>query len=272
METMTMGNMQSKVNVARVADYLLSHGREVISTTDLANLVLVPKNELSNRLRTLRINNILLSPAHGMWIVVPPEYRTWGAPPPTHYMDQMMDYLGVKYYAGWLCAAELYGVAHNAPQVFQVATSSQVKNRIIGRSRLEFYVRKSVHDAKVEKHTIRTGGIYVSTPFWTALDLLTDIDLAGGIDNAVNVVIELSELEDFKISNAEEVQDYFSISVFRRLGWILETFTNVNELDALLKIATSNETPSYLDPFSSRIGSIDNNWRIKLNRKVEVDV
>ena len=31
-----------------------------------------------------------LAPRHGFYVVVPPQYRSWGAPPPASYIDDLM--------------------------------------------------------------------------------------------------------------------------------------------------------------------------------------
>ena len=46
--------------------------------------------------------------------VVPPQYASWGAPPPGWYIDDLMRHEGRPYYVGLLKAAELHGATHQA--------------------------------------------------------------------------------------------------------------------------------------------------------------
>ena len=43
--------------------------------------------------------------------MIPPEFRSWGAVPATHFIDPMMRFLGHDYYVGYLSAAEAHGAA-----------------------------------------------------------------------------------------------------------------------------------------------------------------
>ena len=70
--------------------------------------------------------------------MVPPEYLRWGAPPPTRNVDAWMRHLGHPYYVGLLSAAAHHGIARHAPQVFQVVTLARLRDRTIGRSRVDF--------------------------------------------------------------------------------------------------------------------------------------
>ena len=38
----------------------------------------------------LRRKRLLLNPRHGFYVIVPPQYLTWEAPPPSWYIDDLM--------------------------------------------------------------------------------------------------------------------------------------------------------------------------------------
>ena len=58
-------------------------------------------------------------PFRGFHLIVPPEYRALGCLPADQFVPQLMEHLGLVYYAGLLSAASLHGAAHQAPMVFQ---------------------------------------------------------------------------------------------------------------------------------------------------------
>jgi hypothetical protein len=62
----------------------------------------------------------LISPRRGFYVIVPPQFMSWGAPPPSWYIDALMYHEGRPYYVGLLKAAELHGATHQAMMEFQV--------------------------------------------------------------------------------------------------------------------------------------------------------
>lgn len=114
--------------------------------------------QVPQRLASLRKRGRVFSPARGMWVPIPPEYRTWGAPDPMLYIDDMMAHLGAGYLVGWLTAAARHGASHQAPQVFQVATSKPLRDRVFGRSRLQFRVRSYAAGAPCSQGELAKSG------------------------------------------------------------------------------------------------------------------
>lgn len=81
---------------------------------------------------------LAFSPSRGMYVLIPPQFRTWRAVPASHFIDDMMRFLGHAYYVGFLSAAEVHDAGHQRPQTFQVATSERLSTRTFGRVRVEF--------------------------------------------------------------------------------------------------------------------------------------
>ena len=151
-----------------LADWLLARGRVAVTSADVAELLEIPVDQVRVRLNQQVRKQRFFTPARGLWIPIPPEYRTWGAVPATHFIDQLMQFLERDYYVGWLSAAELHGAAHQRPQVFQVAVSAALAQRDFGRVRLRFVTRSRVNELpRVEVQT-PTGNVWVSTPELTA--------------------------------------------------------------------------------------------------------
>ena len=60
-----------------VVDSLLAHGQTAVTTDQSAELLGVPVEQVRARMRPLVRDGRVFSPARGLWVAVPPEYRTW---------------------------------------------------------------------------------------------------------------------------------------------------------------------------------------------------
>jgi hypothetical protein len=84
-----------------------------------------------------------------------------------------MSHLGHAYYVCLLSAAEAHGFAHQRPQVFQVMTSTRLRDRSLDRVRLSFISSSDVPDRPVVTKNTPTGTMRLSTTEGTALDLVS---------------------------------------------------------------------------------------------------
>jgi len=263
-----------KNKAVSLADWLLANGISAVSTGDIAEFLNIPKNQVPQRMLALRRRREIVSPAKGLWLPVPPEYRTWGAPPAFEMIDVLMRWANVGYYVGWLSAAALMGASHHAPQVFQVAVTRTFRNRKVGRSALQFYSRERIDRIPVQKLMSKSGTVSVSSREATLLDVCNDVELVGGIDNAANLVIELCDTETPSIADIIALSNIYPASAIRRLGWLMQTFTEISGIETLQKAAYLRDAAaSTLDPLTGKAESIlDLGWNLKINRKVEPDV
>ncbi len=92
--------------------------------------------------RRLALQSRLAAPRRGFFVIVPLEYRSVGAPPPSWYIDALMSFHGRPYYVGVLSAAALYGAAHQQPQEFQVVTDKALRPTVAGKGRIRFLHKK----------------------------------------------------------------------------------------------------------------------------------
>jgi predicted transcriptional regulator of viral defense system len=257
-----------RVRAPELADWLLSRGRSSATTAELAALLAVPEDQVRRRLHSPARRGEWVSPAHGLWIPVSPEYRLWGAPEGIELVDVLMHHLGVDYYVGWLSAAEIHGAAHQAPQVFQVATSRHVRPRRVGRTRFEFFTRSAVGDIPVVEHTTRSGRARVSTREATMLDVASDLAAVGGIDNAATVIIELAG-DHLDVAALTSLAGRFPAASGRRVGWILEEFTERDDLEPLhVDLTRRAVSLSLLDSSGPAAGAVNDRWAVWVNREV----
>jgi predicted transcriptional regulator of viral defense system len=262
-----------RIKASECANWLLSHGISAVTTVELAALLGIPKTHVPQRMASLKRKNEIISPVEGLWIPVPPEYLTWGAPPAIEIIDAIMQHLGISYYVGWLSAAELHGASHHAPQVFQVATSRALRARTSGRSRFQFYHRARIKQVLLTQIDTRSGKVPVSSKETTMLDVANDIRLVGGIDNAANLIIELCENIKPDIDALVTLSKLYPITAVRRLGFLMDSYADVSGLGKLKDMCFKRaKVLSLLDPQSGNSGTANTEWSIRVNREVSPDI
>ena len=260
------------VKATSVADWALSHGVGKLTTEEIAHLVGVPANQVSQRMAPLRKRAEVFCPARGLWIPVPAEYRTWGAPDPFAYIDEMMTFLDVDYCIGWLSSAAFHGASHHAAQTFQVATSRHVQDRTLGRSRLQFLSRGYVGKVTTSERASTWSSARVSSAGTTMLMAASDIDVCGGLDNVANVVIELAEENPGFASELAKDAHLFPDAAARRVGWMLDAFCDGAPEEMERHCASLASSPSFLSPNGERTGRLDSKWNLVINQEVDPDI
>src|SRR5690606_2826851 len=79
-------------------------------------------------------------------------------------IDDIMRFLDQPYYVGLLTAAAIHGAAHHRPQEFQVVTDRPTRQITVGRVRIRFVQKCTIHEAAVQEVKTETGTMPVSTP------------------------------------------------------------------------------------------------------------
>ncbi len=137
-----------------LADWLIGRGRHFVSTTEIAGILGVPAASVPASLERARAAGKLIRVTKGGWVPVPAEYRIAGAPPPSHFVHQLMEHLGHPHYVGFLSAAAVHGASHQVPMVFQVVTPARLRERRIGRGRLQFIHRTATPQRPRIQHSV----------------------------------------------------------------------------------------------------------------------
>lgn len=131
-------------------DHLLSLGRYEFTLDDAAAILGSDRGAAADALGRLQRRKQVFSPARGLYVAVPPEYRSWGVLPGDWFIDAMMAHLHRAYYVALLSAARIHGASHQAPQVFQVMSAGAApRDRDLARVRLRFYASKHIGEDKV---------------------------------------------------------------------------------------------------------------------------
>lgn len=263
---------RGSVAAPELPDWALSHGITSFTTEEAAHLCGVPERQVPQRLASQRKRSRLFSPTRGLWVPIPAEYRTWGAPDPMLYIDDMMAQLNAGYLVGWLTAAARHGASHQAPQTFQVATSKQLRDRDFGRSRLQFFSRSYAAGAPCSPHEFSRSGVRVATPGMTMLMLVADSGFCGGMSNVATAVVELAEENPGYAGEVAAAASLFADSAPRRLGHILDVFGGGAPDGLRDYCAGLTSSESYLSPTAAKEGTLDRAWNIVVNEEVDPDL
>jgi predicted transcriptional regulator of viral defense system len=228
-----------------LADWLMARGQHFITTDEVARLVGVEPAVVSVSLQRAREAHKMVSVTKGAWVPVPPGYRAAGAPPPLHYIDPLMRHLGHPYYVGLLSAARLHGASHQVPMVLQVVTPALLRDRRIGRSRLEFVRRSATAHRPTVERTVPT--------------VIGDLLLASAIDSDA----------------LADAAAHYPTVVAQRTGHLVEHMAG--EVDAAVSLdhlerLIADAAHTVLDPQRPRNGRLDRRWRVITNTDIKHDL
>ena len=228
----------------------------------------------------LQRKGYLLSPRHGFYVIVPPQFHAWGAPPPSWYIDRLMNFEEQNYYVALLKAAELHGASHQAVMEYQVVTNKRIPKLESGRSWVTFHYRKemeTVLDA-IEEYKTDTGTLKVSSTELTLFDLLRYPHAGGGFDNVATVLTALAGR--IKPRRLVELVPAFEKSIVRRLGYLLDVLGFEQKTQTLYKSLTRDSDFPWieLEPVQYRDaellpGPLERNrrWHVIVRRIPEPD-
>jgi predicted transcriptional regulator of viral defense system len=264
-------------------DYLLqlqSGGRISFTSEEATTALGITHSAFQASAARLQRKRLLFNPRHGFYVIVPPQYLTWEAPPPSWYIDDLMRQQGRTYYVGLLKAAEIHGATHHAVMEFQVVTDKQLSRIRAGRSFLVFYFRKNMAAVLegMESHKTDTGSMKISCAELTALDLLRYSHAAGGIDSIATVLKDLgARLDATKLAN---LAVHFDRTTIQRLGYLLERLGHTSVAEALHKVLFKKSPVSWvqLEPIDRKQPKpheppLEKNerWRVVVHRYPEID-
>ncbi|CAN7613624.1 type IV toxin-antitoxin system AbiEi family antitoxin domain-containing protein [Neorhizobium tomejilense] len=259
---------------------LLSAGQVVFTSEQVEQALGLARGAFLDAAERLQRRKALIRPRQGLYVAVPPQFASWGAPPPSWYIDALMRYEQQPYYVGLLKAAELHGATHQAVMEFQIITGKRMPKIKAGRNLIVFYYRKDVAavEAGIEDRKTDTGRMKISSPALTALDLLRYPQAAGGIDNVATVLTDLAEKisppQLAALSNAAERP------VVQRLGHLLDRLGHADRAVPMHAALTDRGAAPWTeldrqearDPdFTPEPQERDDRWHVIVRRTPEVD-
>lgn len=260
---------RSRLPIQALPDYLASRGRYSATLEEVQELTGSTYAAAVSGLGRLHRQGRVFSPARGLYVFVPAEYRSWRVTPADWFVDDLMRHLQRPYYVALLSAAVYHGASHHAPQVFQIMTDRHVADRDIERVRLRFYTTQRLAAVPRQSVNTQTGTIWVSSPEATVVDLVDHPRASGGISNVATVVRDIGELNSSQLATLAAER---GLACARRTGWLAERFGRVEDLGPLRLAARLGEgDPSVLSPTAPRRGRTDQAWHVRVNTEVEPD-
>lgn len=259
---------------------LQSGGRISFTSEEASTALGITHSAFQASAARLQRKRQLFNPRHGFYVIVPPQYLTWEAPPPSWYIDDLMRHEGRTYYVGLLKAAELHGASHHAVMEFQVVTNKQLSKIRAGRSFIVFYFRKNMAAVLegIESHKTDTGSMKISSAELTALDLLRYLHVVGGIDSIATILKDLgSRLDANKLAS---LAVHFERTTIQRLGYLLDRLEYPALTEALCNVLASKSPVPWvqLEPMDRKqpiLGEppLEKNerWRVAVHRYPEID-
>ncbi len=221
-------------------DKIRAEGRRYFTLQQAMEALGASSSSVKAAIFRLKKQGKIVSPARGLYIMVPPEYRKLGCIPPEELMPILARHKGFKYYSALLTAAKYYGAAHQKPAVFQIFVDRRLKKVLqFGQINIEWYYKSDLKNLPVRDVKVATGHLKISSPEVTARDIISHVAQSGGINNVATVLSELIEsIDPDKLIAVAEITGTFSW--LQRLGFMLErldTMYNVHKEDVIAKIS-----------------------------------
>lgn len=257
-----------------LTNWLIAHGMHWVTKKEISEILQIPEQHVPQTVANLRKQGKLFTPTPGAYVPIPPEYQSWGSPPATHFVHALMNHLDATYYVGFLSAAELIGVAHQRPQVFQVVTNRRIREHSFGRVCIRFLTSARATSRNIVKKNTPTGTINISSPETTVLDLITQPRHGAGLSNVVTVILEMFDENIIDLSTLFDVAQHYPAASAARIGYVLDTFSSANkdQLDQLAQECLHRKSITLLNPHQPRTGTTVKRWNIVVNERIEPDL
>lgn len=266
--------MKSKLTLVKRVDFeglwdcLQGEGRSTFTTAEIRDITGASPESVRAAVANAARKGLLFSPTRGLYVAIPPHYRSWKVVPAAHFIDPMMRHLGCGYYTAFLSAAAWWGSSHQAVQEYQVVVDRYVRDRRIERVRLRFHHAQSVADRQVVRAAGPQTMLTVSTPEQTVVDLVEHQQWGGGPSNVATVIAEMPLLDGVMLA---ELAGRRPQPIAQRLGWFLDFLEVEVDLMPLEQLARPGRTTP-LAPRGRVTGERNGRWGVIVNASVELDV
>ena len=202
-------------------DELEQSGRVSFTLEQARDALPQKPDALKKALQRLHVKRRIHRVRKGFYVVVPLQYARMGCIPAEWFLGDLMAYLKTPYYLGCLSAAERHGAAHQRIQESQVVVPKHIPIIHTPVLRIRFLQFGEMAVARTQPLRVYSGDIPLSTPEWTALDLIRFQKHYGSLDAAATVLVELSEsLSPARLGQAAKHEPCNAVA--QRLGWMLD--------------------------------------------------
>lgn len=268
------------MNLPAYIKQIRQRGKRYFTLDQLISELKLSKNAALNAIHRLKVKGDLITPAKGLYVIVPPEHQLQGSVPADELVPILMHYLNADYYVSLLSGAQYHGASHQKPACFQVITNKRIKHPLeFGQVKLGIIYKKSLAKLPTQEVTVATGYLKLASPELVIFDLLSYPNHAGGLNHIATVLSELIEVIDADklIQLAEIIQEK---AWLQRLGFILEQIYPEDERKVLLLV---DRLQKYLEGkmfvFVSLASELPKSsyprikkWRIIANTDIESDL
>ncbi len=250
---------------------LMQGGRYFFTSQDATQKLGASRDAVKLALNRLRRKGEIASPGRGLYLIVPPEYRSLGSLPADQFIPDMMRQAKAEYYAGLLSAAQYHGAAHHRPQEFQVMVGKARRPIECGKVRVVFHVRKRIAEVPVQAINTPRGTVAISTPDATAFDLIGYEAHIGGLDAVATILTELAEKLD--AAKLVALAPTVPLPWVQRLGYLLERLGEASRAKLLKEYVRKHARESTaLLPSQPVAGSQrDRDWKLIVNADIEAE-
>jgi predicted transcriptional regulator of viral defense system len=262
---------------ANYIDNLIKDGKCCFSLKEAQKALGKNANSISSSIAHYYAKGRLAKPAHGFYVIVPPEYKELGCIPPEQFIPYLMEYWGYTYYAALLTAASYHGASHQASFVFQIMINHKRPALLkCGKFEIQFLAKKDIPANSIMSRATSKSYLNISTPEITAFDLLLYPKASGGLNHIVTVLSELQEaMEAQRLAKA--ASKISNVACKQRLGYLLD-YIGASELSKVLEDDLSQQilTPRYISLLPERLinnaSPKNKKWKVIENTTIESDI
>lgn len=268
------------MNLSAYIKELRKKGQRCFTIRQLMQDLELSKNTALNAIFRIKEHGDLISPAKGLYVIVPPECQPYGSIPAEDLVIILMKHLQADYYVSLLSGAGFYGAAHQKPNSFQIITNKRISHPLeFGQVRLALIYKKSLTGLPTKDFTMSAGYLKVATPELLAIDLMSYINRSAGLNHVATVFSELIEAIDIDklIALASRIAPSYHL---QRLGYILERIEVLDDEKkevVIVKLAEylSDKLIDYI-PLASELPKTGyprcKKWKIIENTDIESDL
>lgn len=204
---------------------LLEKARYVFDTHEFAQLTGRSSNIRAASIALRRLSErehvVTVHRRPSLWVIVPPEYSHYGAPPVSWWLHDCLTRLVPCYYVALLSAAKHWGSSHYALQVEQVMVQEQRLPIAAGRQKIVFFTKSEIDRTPVIEITGQKAPLRVSTREATLLDLMRHQEKVGGIEAIARIARDFSpHLSTDQMLLALDAMG--QVAVAQRLGFLFD--------------------------------------------------
>lgn len=179
------------------------------------------------------------------WLIVPPEYAHYGAPPVDWWLHDCVTLFEPHYYVALLSAAKHWGSSHYALQETQVMLQAPRRPLKAGKTTVVFFTKTEVTKTPVAEVSMKVARLRVSTREATLLDLVRYQTKIGGIEAIARIALDFNKaMTGGGLFAALDAMN--NTSCAQRLGFIFDILglqIHANVVESWLKGRSKTFTP-----------------------------